>query len=400
MGKVKQFFRNLSLRKSIALYIAVFAAIAILLIAFTSEWCYSAISKIEKSYPPSGNQYYLTPKGGEQLGEGIYIGTSPVDMSAEDRRGIAALNTVSTVSVPIYSALCVIAAALLFYRNKLKKPLFLLSEASDRISKNDLDFSAHYESRDEMGRLCGSFEKMRAALEENNKNMWRTMEERKRLNAAFSHDLRTPLTVLRGYTDFLKNYLPQGKVSGEKTISTVTTMSEHIERLENYVQMMSEAQKLEDITVLVKETEVCTVLEQMNNTVQLVAQSAGLKSDFKSELKENQLCLNLPILLRVYENLIANAARYAESTVSVRIQCSIPTLTVTVSDDGKGFTDEDLKQAGKPYYRDRKADSGETHFGLGLYICRVLCQKHGGDISIENSDHGGAEVSAKFYVKS
>ncbi|NCC69389.1 MAG: sensor histidine kinase, partial [Clostridia bacterium] len=126
MGKIKQLFRNLSLRKSIALYIAVFAVIAILLIALTSELCYSAIARIEKNYPPSGNQYYLTPKGGEQLGEGIYIGTSPADMSAEDRRGIAVLNTVSTVSVPIYSALCVIAAALLFYRNKLKKPLFLL----------------------------------------------------------------------------------------------------------------------------------------------------------------------------------------------------------------------------------------------------------------------------------
>ncbi|NLT15786.1 MAG: HAMP domain-containing protein, partial [Clostridiales bacterium] len=128
-------------------------------------------------------------------------------MSAEDRRAIVILNTVSTVSVPIYSALCVIAAALLFYRNKLKKPLLLLADASDRISKNDLDFSVDYKSRDEMGRLCGSFEKMRTALEENNKSMWHAMEERRRLNAAFSHDLRTPLTVLRGYTDFLKNYL-------------------------------------------------------------------------------------------------------------------------------------------------------------------------------------------------
>ncbi|MEA4896454.1 MAG: HAMP domain-containing sensor histidine kinase [Oscillospiraceae bacterium] len=400
MGKIKQLFRDLSLRKSIALYIAVFAVIAIALIALTSELCYLAISRIEKNYPPSGNQYYLTTKGGEQLGEGIYIGTSPSDMSAEDRRSIIVLNTVSNVSVPIFSALCVIAAALLFYRNKLKKPLLILAAASDRISKNDLDFSVDYESRDEMGRLCGSFETMRAALVENNKSMWRAMEERRRLNAAFSHDLRTPLTVLRGYADFLKNYLPQGKVGEEKTISTVTTMSEQIERLENYVQMMSEAQKLEDITITLKEPEVCTVLEQLENTVQLVAQNAGLKFNFESELKEKQLCLDLPILLRIYENLIANAAQYAESTISVRIRYSAPLFTVTVSDDGEGFSDEDLKQAGKPYYRSQKADAGDTHFGLGLYLCRVLCRKHGGDISIKNGDHGGAKVSAKIYVKS
>lgn len=61
-----------------------------------------------------------------------------------------------------------------------------------------------------MGALCASFEEMRRALWENNRVMWRQMEERKRLNAAFAHDLRTPLTVLRGYAGMLLHDLSEG----------------------------------------------------------------------------------------------------------------------------------------------------------------------------------------------
>ena len=74
------------------------------------------------------------------------------------------------------------------------------------------------------------------------------IEERKRLNAAFAHDLRTPLTVLRGYVDFLAAYVPQGKVREEKLLSTLATMSSHINRLEHYVDTMNEAQRLDDIS--------------------------------------------------------------------------------------------------------------------------------------------------------
>ena len=69
-----------------------------------------------------------------------------------------------------------------------------------KIAQNDLDFHVESPSSDEMGQLCQSFETMRASLEANSRALWDAVEERKRLNAAFSHDLRTPLTVLQGYS--------------------------------------------------------------------------------------------------------------------------------------------------------------------------------------------------------
>lgn len=87
--------------------------------------------------------------------------------------------------------------ALFFTEAKLETPLCILTTSANRIAENDLDFSIVYDKDDEMGLLCKAFEKMRSALESNNREMWRQMNERKKLNAAFSHDLRTPLTVTK-----------------------------------------------------------------------------------------------------------------------------------------------------------------------------------------------------------
>jgi signal transduction histidine kinase len=95
----------------------------------------------------------------------------------------------------------------------------VLKKATEKVADNDLSVEIEYDIKDEMGELCNSFEYMRKQLVANNQKMWEMMEEQKRLNAAFAHDLRTPLTVLRGYTDFLSQYVPTGKIDDKKLIS-------------------------------------------------------------------------------------------------------------------------------------------------------------------------------------
>ena len=198
MGQVNCRKHYLSLRKSLVLYVIAFVVLAVFLSVTTFSICGSAAEGIRASYPPSGEKYYLTNEQGEQLGDGAYIGIVPVPMSKEDERTIALLEKLPIVATPIYSAFCIIAAALLFYRNRLKKPLAELRTASEKIANNDLDFSIDYDNNDEFGQLCASFEIMRTTLADNFSKMWRQVEERKALNAAFAHDLRTPLTVLKG----------------------------------------------------------------------------------------------------------------------------------------------------------------------------------------------------------
>lgn len=89
-------------------------------------------------------------------------------------------------------------AGLLFYRIKLKTPISVLKMGTERILNRDLDFSIPDISEDELGQICRGFEIMRAELLQANQELWEQAEDRKRLNAAFSHDLRNPVAVLKG----------------------------------------------------------------------------------------------------------------------------------------------------------------------------------------------------------
>ena len=100
-------------------------------------------------------------------------------------------------------------------------------------------------------------------------------------------------------------------------------------------------------------------------------------------------------VIQVYENLMSNAIRFSRTTVNVHCGYTKNFLILSISDDGKGFGERELFKACQPYY------SGETqkqnyHFGLGLHICRTLCEKHGGHLQLENVPQGGAKVTAYF----
>ena len=97
-----------------------------------------------------------------------------------------------------------------FYKKKLSKPIKLLTNAYHKIEANDLDFTLSYPLNDEMGKLCHAFEKMKDCLSKNNETMFRQFAEQRRLNAAFSHDLRTPLTLLKGHATMLLSFIPKG----------------------------------------------------------------------------------------------------------------------------------------------------------------------------------------------
>jgi len=183
-------------------------------------------------------------------------------LAGEDSAKISALNAVIYLCIP-------------------KMPLAVLGEAHQRISDNDLNFTAHYESKDEMGRLVESFEKMCAALLSNNRQMWRQMEQRKQLNAAFAHDLRIPLTVLKGYSEIL-----QSENENQNTRDTAVTMKKHIGRLERYVDSMSNLQKMEDVAPDYRNTDLVDFLKSAEQITMLICEDAGKRLNFKRNIEK------------------------------------------------------------------------------------------------------------------
>ena len=305
------------------------------------------------------------------------------------------ISNVQMVLVPIWVMICIVLTGAVFYNLELKKPIKLLTDASKKISENQLDFKVEYKKRNELGNLCSAFDEMRSALYKSNKEMWRSLEERKRLNSAFSHDLRTPLTVLKGYSDYLEKYIPEGKVSDEKILSVLSMMNGQISRLEHYTVKMNAVQKLEDIVPQTDEISAEKLFENLSETGKLLCGEKELSSEFSSD--SETIFTDSEIVMQVYENLVSNAVRYAESSVNVVCEVSEGKLKVSVLDDGKGFTDEALKNAVQPFFRDEK-EPDKIHFGLGLYICKILCEKCGGGLTVSNYEKVG-KVTAEFSCK-
>ncbi len=274
------------------------------------------------------------------------------------------------------------AAGAVFYRWKLKEPIALLAEGVRRVQSQDLDFTLPETSGDELGRLVSAFETMRAGLLRSNRELWRQAEERKRLNAAFAHDLRNPITVLKGSVTLLRR--------GDRSPGTVDRLERYILRVEEYVEAMSGIQRLEQLPVRSAPVETAALAAELEETAR--ALGPGLEVSVLTAGPETAV-VDRGIFLTVAENLAGNGARFARSGLEISLGREGEVLTLAVGDDGPGFPEALLREGPKPF--GRVAEEGE-HFGMGLYICDLLCRKHGGELKLENRPGGGAIATATF----
>ena len=385
MGKIK----DMSIKKAFVAVTLIFLIVAILL--SVSSFLVMEVIKngIVEKYSQNINGTGSSPN---------VIIIDPSAFSQADQTLLTIIDSLKMIFPLLFFVISLITAASIFYRIKLKKPLSLLKAGADKIAESDLDFSLAYDGKDEMGDLCNAFEKMRKELKGNYIRMWRMTEERKRLNAAFAHDLRTPITVLKGYTDLLTNYIPTGKIGQEKLLSTTALMSENVLRLEQYVDSVNNLQKLEDMGVCPEQVKVSDFINQLENNIQILSETQGKSLAFQNQINESVLWLDEKIVFRVMENMASNALRYAKKSVDVTCNLTREFLVFKITDDGEGFHPEDLRLATEPFYKDKRVIDSR-HLGLGLYICKILCQKHGGDITLENTKNSGAKVTATFSLK-
>ncbi len=282
--------------------------------------------------------------------------------------------------------------ASMFYRLKLKEPLALLIKGASRIIENDLDFTIEAKSQDELGQLCIAFETMRKTLMDNNRELWRQTEERKRLNAAFSHDLRNPITVLKGSAKLAKKCVADG--SAEQIADNLSRMESYISRIERYVETMSSIQKLEEIPIKQEQVQWDNLISELEKIITFVGADSSKRINFISSTFSESFLIDKSILFQITENLISNAVRFAEQNIDVSCSLTETMLKLSVTDDGCGFPAALIKNGIQPF---QKGSEDTEHFGMGLYICNLLCQRHGGSISIQNNEIG-ATVSATLKI--
>ena len=447
--KLRVYIRNLSFRKAMVAYILVISAAVWGLSYLTMVFCWHwEIGIWERLGKTESLPLIVYQKGLLWSYQHDFLYTA-------EERSLLCLDFLRVWCPLIYAVPGMILAIFLFYRKRLARPLSILEDSVEKIRRNDLDFHVSYDSRDELGMLCDSVETMRLELLRDKEEMWRLMERQKELNAAFAHDLRTPLTVLRGYTDFLARYIPEGKISREKLQSTLGLMAEHLKRLEDYSRTMKGIRSIEEVPFSPEKTtfqsmgrkieEVVFALNQVRDvkiiyTADLPHQgylagemhpagsggsgaeqqpdafiyrnnSLAAEQRFDSSIypagslaaeqrSEASIYIDDGLVMEVLENMLSNAIRYAGKQINVMSDYDADSREwiLTVRDDGPGFSEEQMDKALKPYYKETEDGGPDEHFGIGLHICRELCKKHGGTLNVANSIRGGAVVTASFLA--
>lgn len=307
-----------------------------------------------------------------------------------------------------------------FYRVHIAGPLAELAGAADRIAEQDLDFAIGTVRGRELGRLSETLEHMRASLLEAQRELWRTAESRRRLNAAFAHDLRTPITVLKGTVEMAQMRLRRGGTLDEDALDA---LSAQVARLERYTTSMGGLSKLEDRPVERETFALDDLREELGRHVSevMAVRGGGLGLNLptvseadrapapktccasESTLKAATgsrpaalLAIDLPLVEEVLDNLLSNACVHASSIVTFDMMVDAGVLTLVVTDDGPGFTPEALHRGCDPFFSENKS---AEHFGLGLNVSSVLCGLHGGKIALTNAETGGARVIATLDVR-
>lgn len=326
--------KNMGLKKSFVLLSAAGVVVSLLLIGGVFFACAGIITR----YPSGG----VAITGDGAVRELSY----PTEEQKLIVQTVEGIRLLLCVLIPVG---CLSLASMLFYRWKLKRPIVVLQTGTARIREHDLDFTIPEVSGDELGQVCAAFETMRAELLQTNQELWRQAEERKRLNAAFSHDLRNPLTVLKGTVKLLRQ--------GTADEQALERMETYVLRLEQYVEAMSSIQRLEQMPVQKKEVSLSLLRNEMEETVRLLApgiraevdcaaqrlpevyaSGERARSDRKSGLQTREIrvtdgwshggraeytmesiLVDHGLFLTVAENLIGNAARYAKSRICVEL---------------------------------------------------------------------------------
>lgn len=296
----------------------------------------------------------------------------------------------------LYIVICFGIVGKFFLETKIKPAIAAVTQGLSYINMGDYSHEMAWHSQDEMGVLCREVEQIRKTLLKHKKDQWRLQEEQRKINAIFAHDIRTPLTVIRGYTEFLQKYVPKGRVTEEMLLEKLNTMHEQEERLLRFSTTMTTIQNMEKWEISGGWYDVSKLLEEMEAVREGICHNMEKEICLHMALPKQEFFLDKNLLMEVFENLLSNALRYARKCIQVEVTLNGKEFTMFVKDDGPGFSEKALRNGMETYFSEE--ENSREHFGIGLSICRMLCENHGGSLTLQNSVVQGAIAAAVLIV--
>lgn len=278
------------------------------------------------------------------------------------------------------------------------KPLNALKKATRQMQEGNLDYSLKESiSEDEIGQLCEDFEEMRLHLKNEIEMRIQYEQELKELISNISHDIKTPLTAIKGYAEGLLDGVADTPEKQEKYLKTIYTkasdMTSLVDELSFYTKIDTNNIPYHFEKVLVNDYFLDCV-EDHTSELELI----NISMEFQSNVEESvQVLADREQLHRVMSNIIGNAVKYRGDKPQGRISISLweeeHTVRVEVEDNGQGISESALPNIFERFFRaDASRNSKQGGTGLGLAIVKKIIEEHGGAIRAESAEGIGTKI--------
>lgn len=264
------------------------------------------------------------------------------------------------------------------------QPLMKLSNATKEIAKGNYDVKVQINNKDEFGQLAKDFNLMTEEIQ-------RSHNLQKDLIANISHDLRTPLTIIKGYAESIKDITGDNKEIRDQQL---TTIIEEADRLSDMVGSVMEYTKLSQnaYKLNIVQFDIADMCRDIAEMYSYKAENEG-KSVSYSGPEQVYVFADAPLIERVIHNFVSNALVHTPDGTRVGIAVNITEdnkVKVSVYDSGQGIKQEDIPHLFDKYYRARK-DEGRTGSGLGLAIVKSILENHKFKYGVESREGLGTE---------
>jgi signal transduction histidine kinase len=277
----------------------------------------------------------------------------------------------------------------------LARRLHTLQLVTDKIQNQDLDFSMESSGVLEIDAVLASMDQMRDALKTSLEQQWKLEQTRRDQIAALAHDLKTPMTVIRGNTELLMETEQDAEQEEYSSYILESTL-----QVESYTQKLIALAKAEEmISPHMQRFPVSELIDQMKNQLQALSGEKRLHTIIRVDVATDiYLLADYEALQRAITNVLVNAVEYTplEGTISLDfVQKGL--LYISISDSGSGFSQEDLINATTQFYRGDNSRKSRTNHGMGLSITKSIVEQNGGFLILGNDEVlCGARVTIEF----
>lgn len=264
------------------------------------------------------------------------------------------------------------------------KPLKELSIAMQRISTGDFDYHMANRRDDEIGILFDNYEQMRLQLKENEEEKAQNEKKSKELVSNISHDLKTPITSIKGYVEGIMDGVADTPEKMDKYIKTIYNKANDMDRLINELTVYSGI----DSNRIPYHFHRINVSEYFGDCIEEVGldlESKNIELNYSNLASPDTLVIADPEQLkRVINNIIGNSVKYMDKEkgeIDIRILDELDSIRVEIEDNGKGIAAKDLPKIFERFYRtDASRNSSKGGSGIGLSIVKKIVEDHGGYI--------------------